>query len=115
MSGSGGGGLHPPSDCTKSGKPQGHRGPRGQDKNCRLRLRNAVGYNPIMSNTTADSPKIKRQALLPLFSDALAFAAAQCDRVLANHPGYTPMYTVGGKWDSEGERWTHWCEGFYPG
>ena len=25
------------------------------------------------------------------------------------------MYTVGGKWNREGERWTHWCEGFYPG
>jgi unsaturated chondroitin disaccharide hydrolase len=25
------------------------------------------------------------------------------------------MYTVGGKWNLEGERWTHWCEGFYPG
>jgi unsaturated chondroitin disaccharide hydrolase len=25
------------------------------------------------------------------------------------------MYTVGGKWDREGERWTHWCEGFFPG
>jgi unsaturated chondroitin disaccharide hydrolase len=25
------------------------------------------------------------------------------------------MYTVGGKWNREGERWTHWCEGFFPG
>jgi len=25
------------------------------------------------------------------------------------------MYTVGGRWDREGERWTHWCEGFFPG
>jgi unsaturated chondroitin disaccharide hydrolase len=25
------------------------------------------------------------------------------------------MYTVGGRWNHEGERWTHWCEGFYPG
>jgi unsaturated chondroitin disaccharide hydrolase len=25
------------------------------------------------------------------------------------------MYTVGGRWNREGERWTHWCEGFYPG
>jgi unsaturated chondroitin disaccharide hydrolase len=25
------------------------------------------------------------------------------------------MYTVGGRWGREGERWTHWCEGFYPG
>jgi unsaturated chondroitin disaccharide hydrolase len=25
------------------------------------------------------------------------------------------MYTVGGRWGREGELWTHWCEGFYPG
>src|SRR5262245_61560273 len=25
------------------------------------------------------------------------------------------MYTVGGRWGREGERWTHWCEGFFPG
>jgi unsaturated chondroitin disaccharide hydrolase len=25
------------------------------------------------------------------------------------------MYTVGGRWHSEGEHWTRWCEGFYPG
>ena len=25
------------------------------------------------------------------------------------------MYTVGGRWNREGELWTHWCEGFYPG
>jgi unsaturated chondroitin disaccharide hydrolase len=24
------------------------------------------------------------------------------------------MYTVGGAWGREGERWTHWCEGFFP-
>src|SRR5260370_12929056 len=57
----------------------------------------------------------KRQALLPIFRDALGFAAAQADRILTDHPGYSPMYTVGGKWDREGERWTHWCEGFFPG
>ncbi len=62
-----------------------------------------------------DTSEAKRQVLLPLFHDALAFAAAQSDRVLRDHPGYTPMYTVGGKWEREGERWTHWCEGFFPG
>jgi unsaturated chondroitin disaccharide hydrolase len=25
------------------------------------------------------------------------------------------MYTVGGRWNCEGERWTPWCEGFFPG
>ena len=50
-----------------------------------------------------------------LFAQALDFAAAQCRHVLARYPGYHPMYTVGGKWKQEGELWTHWCEGFYPG
>jgi unsaturated chondroitin disaccharide hydrolase len=50
-----------------------------------------------------------------LFTQALDFAASQCRNLIAAHPGYTPMYTVGGKWAREGERWTNWCEGFYPG
>jgi unsaturated chondroitin disaccharide hydrolase len=47
-------------------------------------------------------------------SAALDFAAAQAQRLVRTYPGYTPMYTVGGRWNREGERWTHWCEGFYP-
>ena len=43
------------------------------------------------------------------------FAALQCRRIIDKYPSYVPMYTVGGKWNQEGERWTHWCEGFYPG
>lgn len=49
------------------------------------------------------------------FTRALEFAAAQADRIVTQYPGYTPMYTVGGRWKREGERWTHWCEGFFPG
>jgi unsaturated chondroitin disaccharide hydrolase len=45
----------------------------------------------------------------------LDFAAAQAQRIVATYPGYTPMYTVGGRWNREGERWTPWCEGFFPG
>lgn len=56
-----------------------------------------------------------RLRLLPTFGAALTFVKTQCRRILRDHPGYTPMYTVGGKWDREGERWTHWCEGFFPG
>ena len=76
-----------------------------------MRLCNPVGYNQAMSESVAT----KRQALLPLMQNALAFAGAQCDRILTDHPGYTPMYTAGGQWNREGERWTHWCEGFFPG
>jgi unsaturated chondroitin disaccharide hydrolase len=54
-------------------------------------------------------------AQTPAFRAAMDFAAAQAERVLREHPGYAPMYTVGGKWGREGETWTHWCEGFYPG
>jgi len=56
-----------------------------------------------------------REALLPTFKGALDFAVAQARRIVAAYPGYTPMYTVGGRWNREGERWTNWCEGFFPG
>ncbi len=56
-----------------------------------------------------------REALVPQLRGALDFAAGQARRVLATYPDYAPMYTVGGRWNREGERWTHWCEGFYPG
>src|SRR5438094_623989 len=52
---------------------------------------------------------------LSLFRGALDFAAEQAQRVIAAHPGYAPLYTVGGRWNRESEHWTHWCEGFYPG
>jgi unsaturated chondroitin disaccharide hydrolase len=57
----------------------------------------------------------RRETLIPTFQRALDFAAAQARRIIAAYPGYTPMYTVGGRWNREGERWTHWCEGFFPG
>lgn len=60
-----------------------------------------------------DEPR--RQALLPTLSDAVDLAARQARRVLEQYPDHAPMYTVGGKWGREGERWTHWCEGFFPG
>ncbi len=28
---------------------------------------------------------------------------------------YYPMYTVQGKFGEDRKRWTHWCDGFYPG
>jgi unsaturated chondroitin disaccharide hydrolase len=58
---------------------------------------------------------LDRDALLPRFRSALDFAADQCRRLVAARPDYVPMYTVGGRWGREDERWTHWCEGFYPG
>ncbi len=49
------------------------------------------------------------------FRRAMDFSAAQAARILRQYPGYAPMYTVGGKWGREGETWTYWCEGFFPG
>ncbi len=48
-------------------------------------------------------------------ASALDFAAAQAQRIIVQYPGYAPMYTVGGRWRGEQEKWTHWCEGFFPG
>jgi unsaturated chondroitin disaccharide hydrolase len=56
-----------------------------------------------------------REACLPQFRAALDFAAAQSRRLIAAYPDYYPMYTVGGRWHREGELWTHWWEGFFPG
>jgi unsaturated chondroitin disaccharide hydrolase len=64
-----------------------------------------------MSSPTED----RRQALRPAFQKAIDLAADRSRRILDQYPGYTPMYTVAGRWNREGERWTHWCEGFFPG
>jgi unsaturated chondroitin disaccharide hydrolase len=62
-----------------------------------------------------DSIAAHREALLPRLRNALDFAGRQAKRIIGTYPGYTPMYTVDGRWNREGERWTHWCEGFFPG
>lgn len=49
------------------------------------------------------------------FEQALEFSGAQAKRIIAKYPNYHPMYTVDGLWNREGELWTHWCEGFFPG
>ena len=56
-----------------------------------------------------------RQQQLARFGAALDFAGVQARRIVDTYLGYSPMYTVGGKWNREGQRWTHWCEGFFPG
>src|SRR6266571_4221752 len=56
-----------------------------------------------------------RQGLIPQFNAALSFVASQTERILHAYPEYYPMYTVAGRWKREGERWTNWCEGFFPG
>jgi unsaturated chondroitin disaccharide hydrolase len=61
------------------------------------------------------SAETLRRESLPLLDRAFDFAAVQSERLLRDRPGYHPMYTVEGTWGREGERWTHWCEGFFPG
>ncbi len=46
---------------------------------------------------------------------AFKFAQVKIKALIEKHPGYYPMYTVGGKWKHSGETWTHWCDGFLPG
>lgn len=47
---------------------------------------------------------------------AFDFAQAQVGSLLDTYPpDYYPMYTVGGKFGLDRKRWTHWCDGFYPG
>lgn len=49
-------------------------------------------------------------------TDALDFAQGQVRQLLRTYPAdYYPMYTVQGKFGQDRKRWTHWCDGFYPG
>src|SRR6267143_5055166 len=50
-----------------------------------------------------------------LFDDAFRFAQHQVRRLVENHPGFYPMYTINGHWKHEGPTWTHRCDGFLPG
>ncbi len=49
------------------------------------------------------------------FSTTFEFVRRQARRTVEQHPGLHPMYTTGGRWDRAGEKWTRWCEGFFPG
>jgi unsaturated chondroitin disaccharide hydrolase len=49
------------------------------------------------------------------YTSALAFAGQQLAALIEKHPDRFPMYTVDGKWQTEAEMWTNWCEGFLGG
>jgi unsaturated chondroitin disaccharide hydrolase len=47
---------------------------------------------------------------------AFDFAQSQAQSLLRKYPSdYYPMYTVKGNFGHDRKRWTHWCDGFYPG
>jgi unsaturated chondroitin disaccharide hydrolase len=55
---------------------------------------------------------MKREILQAAFD----FAQSQVESLLEKYPpDYYPMYTVSGKFGQDRKRWTHWCDGFYPG
>ncbi|HVF87410.1 MAG TPA: glycoside hydrolase family 88 protein [Pyrinomonadaceae bacterium] len=58
----------------------------------------------------------ERDSLRETLQDAFDFAQNQVKQLLKKYPAdYYPMYTVGGKFGHDRKRWTHWCDGFYPG
>jgi unsaturated chondroitin disaccharide hydrolase len=55
-------------------------------------------------------------AMRAKLENAFDFAQHQVQSLLAKYRSdYYPMYTVGGKYGLDQKRWTHWCDGFYPG
>ena len=57
-----------------------------------------------------------QEALRVEFQDVLVFSQTQVRKLLKKYPAdYYPMYTVNGKFGMDRKRWTHWCDGFYPG
>ena len=57
-----------------------------------------------------------REAVRATLQNSFDFAQSQVQSLLKKYPqDYYPMYTVGGKFGEDRKRWTHWCDGFYPG
>ncbi len=51
-----------------------------------------------------------------ILESAFEFAMQQVDSLVRKYPiEYYPMYTVGGVFGKDNSRWTHWCDGFFPG
>lgn len=64
-----------------------------------------------MSNSSPE-----REALRNTLQSAFDFAQSQVKSLLQKYPfDYYPMYTVKGQFGHDRKRWTHWCDGFYPG
>ena len=49
-------------------------------------------------------------------ADAFESAQEQVFSLITKYPAdYYPMYTVHGRFGQDTRRWTHWCDGFFPG
>jgi unsaturated chondroitin disaccharide hydrolase len=58
----------------------------------------------------------EQEALRDTLQTAFDFAQSQVRSLLEKYPSdYYPMYTVAGRFGEDRKRWTHWCDGFYPG
>ena len=58
----------------------------------------------------------EREAIRHTLQTAFDFAQDQVKSLLKKYPAdYYPMYTVNGQFGHDRKRWTHWCDGFYPG
>ncbi len=58
----------------------------------------------------------ERGAARDTLMNAFDFAQHQVEALVKKYPSdYYPMYTVGGQYGQDRKRWTHWCDGFYPG
>jgi unsaturated chondroitin disaccharide hydrolase len=68
-----------------------------------------------MERTLAGSWEADLERVRPAVARAFDFAQQQVRRLTESLPGEYPMYTQGGSWRHDGERWTNWCEGFLPG
>jgi unsaturated chondroitin disaccharide hydrolase len=59
---------------------------------------------------------LDREQTRQTLQHAFDFAQSQVRLLLGKYPAdYYPMYTVRGKFGEDTKRWTHWCDGFYPG
>jgi unsaturated chondroitin disaccharide hydrolase len=59
---------------------------------------------------------LNAEAVRETLENSLDFAQQQVEAMLQKYPAdYYPMYTIGGKFGQDRKRWTHWCDGFYPG
>jgi unsaturated chondroitin disaccharide hydrolase len=78
-------------------------------------LRKIIKNMPTTTN-------LDRETTRKTLQHAFDFAQGQVQGVIEKYPTdaengglYYPMYTVSGKFGMDKKRWTHWCDGFFPG